>query len=390
MPTPDMSRLGRPLVFITMAAMVLATACDNPAQLPLSPNGGGVAVGAGKTNVGGESGGGGMGASDGGTPVPEVDPVFLGISANGIGQNGMPPTAADDLLAELTVYAAGVRSMSVDLPWDSVDAQSVASLKLRVDTFVDKGLTVVVNLLLVDGASPHQPMGVGTWDAATSVTALEQSLDLLVAELGASMQTIVLGRRVDAYLAANPAEVDALTTLLQAGIDHLSTTSSLRAVGLGFAGETPTPTYSALLALGDIAVISYLPGLGLAEFPVDTSAANDLDIMMALAAGRPIYLLPVGYPSDPAVSSSADLQVGQLDAFFAALDPRRASFPLVVVHQLHDLDQASCDALLAAQGIMSGDPFGSYLCSTGLRGADDAPKLSWPRFLQGSAHFARP
>ena len=85
--------------------------------------------------------------------------------------------------------------------------------------------------------------------------------------------------------------------------------------------------------------------------------------------------------------STAELQRSQFDSFFAALDPRRATFPLVVINQLHDVDPARCDMLVEAQGMTTGDPYGTYLCSTGLRDADDIEKAAWPRFLAAAAHY---
>jgi hypothetical protein len=90
------------------------------------------------------------------------------------------------------------------------------------------------------------------------------------------------------------------------------------------------------------------------------------------------------------LGSSEGMQRSRLDSFFAALEPRRAAFPVIIVHQLHDLDEAGCDALVSAHGLPPNDVFGNYMCHAGLRAADGTPKEAWPRFMQASAHYAHP
>jgi hypothetical protein len=103
-----------------------------------------------------------------------------------------------------------------------------------------------------------------------------------------------------------------------------------------------------------------------------------------------MILHEVGYPSSVAVGSSLDLQRQLLAAFFGALESRRGGFSRIIVHQLHDFDAGTCDALLADRGLASDDPFGAYMCSTGLRDSLGEGKTVWPVFLQAAATLATP
>ena len=112
-----------------------------------------------------------------------------------------------------------------------------------------------------------------------------------------------------------------------------------------------------------------------------------LDAIDGVEPGRPVALIEVGYPSSPLLGGSEDAQAVFYGSLFAALDSRRASFPVVVASRLHDLDEAAC----AAEGAELGeeDPLVlAYRCSTGVRSSADAPKLAWTSVLAGAAKLA--
>jgi hypothetical protein len=109
-----------------------------------------------------------------------------------------------------------------------------------------------------------------------------------------------------------------------------------------------------------------------------------------LAEGRAVVLHSVGYTSEASLGGSLDAQREMLDAFFAALLPRRASFRYVNVTMLHDLPPAECDAFAAEQGLASGDPLAAYSCAGGLRDGFDEPKAAWDALLEASAKLASP
>ena len=384
-----MRRLGL-LLAATLWWQPLLTGCSDDTPNGVFGDGGALGVG-GSVSDGGHGHGGGAGGGSGGVgPDPATEPVLVGVTVSATGTDGNPPSAADQLLAELTAFAAGVRVMSVDVRWNDIDPTSVSALQDKVAGYLGRGLQVVVNVLVVDGVASHQPTGLGGWDDSASVDALQQSLDLVVDQLDGQLHAVVLGRRVDSYIDAHPSEGAGLGNLLASGVDQLAASGVLRGVGLSYAGVQSSSAHRALLRHGDVVALAYLPGLSQTTIPTDTSAANDLDAMIGLAGGRPIHLQQVGYASSPALGSSASLQQAQLDSFVSALDSRRHAFPLVVVHQLHDIDQLSCEALLDDLGLLADDPFGAYMCSTGLRDSDDGAKEAWTRFLQATAHYAHP
>lgn len=318
-----------------------------------------------------------------------VEPVRVGVIANTASST---PAPGDLALAELTAFASGVRAVSVELRWRDIHAAAIDALAARVDDYVERDLAVVLDLSIVDGHADLRPDAViaEAWNAAATKSALSASIAAVLAATDGDLAAVVLGRRVDAYLAEHPADQQALTELISEGLEQLAAAGVPQGVGLTHLGDNADVAYRGLAALGSITTLAYLPGLGLEQVPVDVSHAKALDQMIDLADGRPIVLQAAGYPSAVEIGSSEDEQAQQLDGMFAALEPRRSAFPVVVVKQLHDLDEDACTALVAAQGLDPGDPLGTHLCSTGLRGVDGAAKPAYTRFLQAAAHFATP
>lgn len=374
---------------VLVACATVWIGCDGNPEVTTPPTGSTSGIGGGNPNgganaMGGAGGGDGLGGGAGG-----AEPVRVGVIANTASSSPMP---AEQALAELTAFAAGVRVVSVELPWHDIHAGAVDALAGRVDDYVERDLAVVLDLLIVDGQADLRPDAVGAeaWNAQATKSALSAAIASVLAATEGDLMAVVLGRRLDAYVSEHPGDQQPLSELVSDGLSQLEAAGVAAGVGLTYRGADLDDSYRGLATLGDTTALAYLPGLGLDQVSMDVSHAKALDQMIELADGRPIHLHAAGYPSAVEIGSSEDIQAQQLDGMFAALESRRSAFPIVVVRQLHDLDVDACDAVTAAQGLDPGDPLGIHLCSTGLRGADGEPKPAFARFLQAAAHFATP
>ena len=348
-----------------------------------------VSVGSGTFDAG--MGGNGEGAGDAGTVVGAGggEPVYLGLTANALQNGDGPPSAADELLAQLTAQAAGVRLVLIDVAWDTFDADS---LGVRIGGYADQELRVAVNLLVVDGHADRRPDDIAEldWDDAEVVAAIQTTIDSVFVAAGESLDALVIARRADAYLDDDASEAAGFASFASAAVGYAQSMGSADldvGVGVTFMEE---PAYQALVQLGSIAAFAYFPGLGQASVPSSIAAAKDLDTMVEQAGDRAIMIQQFGFASAPALGSSVELQQQVFADFFAALAPRRLSFPFVNVHQLHDLSALACDNFAAAQGLEASSVEAQYHCVAGVRDHSGTPKAAWYPFLQAAATFATP
>lgn len=337
--------------------------------------------------IGGEGGGtGGQAAVVG---VGGGEPVFLGMNANALQTGDEPPTGADRLVAQLTAQAAGIRVVFIDAPWDSVDPDALAGL---ISDYANQELRVVVNLLVVDGHADRRPDGIAAldWDDSDAVAAIQSTIDAILTAGRDRLDALVIARRSDAYLEEHSDEAAAFASFAAGAVGYAQSMGPADVdVGVGVTYQQE-PTQEVLIQLGSIAAFSYFPGLSEAMLPGGLAVAKDLDFMLNQAEDRPVVLQQVGFSSEMELGGSEQLQQQTFDDFFAALAPRRASFPMVNVHQLHDLSPAACEGLAFAQGIEASAPEARYLCAAGLRDAAGEAKPAWYPFLDAAATFGSP
>ncbi|MEM9876251.1 MAG: hypothetical protein AAF928_15245 [Myxococcota bacterium] len=387
------------LVFLGLAFLGLAaTGCSDETASPPGPATLPAAGGAGpEPGAGGNGGAAAASVGPGGGGL-QVTPVRLGVRANPASMSASSGAPGDDaeMQASLLALAAGVRSAVVEVPLDEVDAMDleaeVAALGLR-------DVRAVVQLTVVDRLRSRNPVPAADWDDPVVVAAFDAARDEVIAagvgggddDADSGVRAAVLGRDVGVYLEAHPDETMALTALLRGGITRLRDAGIPAGIGLAYR-EPRSPEFDALAAEGDVLALSYFPALVRPpDAPTTSTPGQDLDAIVALAAMRPVLLTDVGVSSAPeAEGSNETIQRQRLAGFLAALEPRRPSFPTVVIHELHDRDGPTCDALAASRGEASDERWAAITCATGLRGADGMPKEAWGWFTVAAAQLSSP
>ncbi|MCC6521743.1 MAG: hypothetical protein IT373_03700 [Polyangiaceae bacterium] len=371
-----------------LVALAAAGACERRPEIVEHGGGGGTSSAAGG-HAGAATGGGGAAGSvsfGGGGHAPA--PVYLGVTPTPAHVGSGAATAAERLEAALTVRAIGTRAVVLPVPWHDLD---VAALGGAIDAAHGAGLRVVVELMLVDRWANALPAALAAshWDTPEVESALVAAIDAITAR---APEVLLFGRELNRYLDAHPDEVTALHSLLGAACTRAAaaTPPPLTGVGLGYAGESPASPSYALEALGSAVGFSFLPALGEPALVPVTAPAQALDVMLALAGGRPVVLERVGMGTSAALGGSEAQQAQFFDALFAALGPRRARLPYVNLHELADPPADACAAYLATQGEPVTSPLGEYLCSDGLESASGTPRAAWSEVVAAVAAFATP
>lgn len=387
-----------------LAVTILAAACGEPIELPSADatsvasglGGGSPSTGAGGFGgAGGQGGGGGISGEGGSLP-----PVWVGLVANPLHQ--APESHADEVAAAASTFAIGATVFATKHTWKDaaqggfeLDAQLAAAGCPSAPVCRPAAITLAVVDGLLDGR-PDDLQG-EPWSSPASMDALDETIDSAMETLGPALKFLAVGARVDRWLEEHEDDADDLEELLDHAVtralEHPNARKDLL-VGVGLsrtgalASEGPATD---LRALGNATMASLFPGLadvdGGALVPSPGSIALDLDAIDDVDPGRPVALVEVGYPSAEAVGADDDAQGLFVDALFGALASRRASFPLVVVSRLHDLDTGACTTEGASLGEEE-DLVLAYRCSTGARDDRGAPKPAWASFVVGAAQLA--
>lgn len=345
------------------------------------------------TSVGGSAttGGGGHGGE-----LPHEAEAWVGLEANPVHLGSGDVTPADVLLAELTTYAAGVRAVSLDVHWSELETEvGLDALAKRVADLRARGLEVVLVADVVDRRVDNRPARFDgkAWDDPEMLAAIDLTLDAVFARVGNDVTALVLGRDANVYQATFPDAAAPLLQFLTSAVTHATIArpaAPVVAVGLAFA---PTPLEKLALAtasLGTASAFRYAPGLGSPAVAKATSAAKDLDAMLAIAGTRPLLMTGVRFTSAATLGATAVSQAQLFEGFFAALEPRVSSVRFVNVTRLHDWTPLECARFAEVQKLTVDDPEVLFECASGLRDGADGAKLSWQAFLKASAAYAPP
>lgn len=386
-------RFFGPVALLTIGALAGACAEPHEAVRPSGTVTSGVGGFDAQSSGGGGHAAGGGGA--GGTSEPPV-PTRLGLEANPMDDGDGEVSPVERLQAELTAYAAGVRSVTMRVDWTAIEEDGgLDTLEGRVADARSRGLEVIVVLVVVDrrqDARPERLRGTAWTDAKTTEALLAAS-NAIVGRVGEEIGALVFGLGVDVYASAQPDEAAGLVETLDVVTSMLAKgrpTAPIAAVGLSFTGAPMGGVALELSSLGGASAFSYAANLGDESIPNASVPAKDLDGMVATAAGRPIFLVEVSATSAAALGAAPPMQAQRLDAFFAALGPRSNAFRTVNVARLHDLTVVGCAQFAARQGLPVDAPEITFACEAGLRDASGAAKLSWLSFIEASATYALP
>ena len=358
--------------------------------------------------------GGGSDASlDGGgdafvLPEASTIPVRVGIVAVP-GAADAAPGLAEETLAHLDVIAAGSRSSTIVRRWDDLFSSGTQPVTPAwqylggiAKIYADAGRSLLLSLAVVDRADEARPAGVaGAWDSSASGLAGHALVDRTFATFGDELAYLAVGYEADRYLSlASPSERSAFVAFVTDVFDyaraHPSVPKSLK-LGVTLSADAVLaggPEISALLAVSDVAIVSYHAVDESFQARPASASPGDLDALWDAVGGEAgkseIVLQEVAYPSASAAGSSVEQQRTFFDGLLLALLSRRERFPFVVVRGSNEQTEAACEADAAARGA-AGDPAAiAAFCSFGLRTASGDTKPAWAAVVDGLATFSTP
>lgn len=377
------------LSIISSLALGLFAACsddasDTPTSEPLPD---------GDLPKPGDGGDAGTDANASDAPLDDADaavlPLYLGVTPNA----GLT-TEDGEVGATVTTLAAGSRVVVVRKTLAELSPEGLDDLKKRALLYGAEGAFVVLQIMLVDGPadlrSPEQKAL--PWDDASYEQAVDKAIDGAIGALGSTLRYVLVGRDVDRFFPAHPAESAAFQGLLT----HVVGTAEAQAgdaIAVAVA-TTPAGVFAPPDELGNVLdeadVIATSLRWGMPGQTPFASATAVLDQLVAAAGSRPILIEGVSAASAPEAGSTPDAQTAFLDGFFQALAARRQAFVVVNIDELNDESVDVCNALAVAQGASAGGALAAYHCSIGLMDQDAVEKPGFATVRSALAAFASP
>ncbi len=279
---------------------------------------------------------------------------------------------------------AGATATSLTLFWD--DAMQGQAYAPEVDWpsiansyYPGKGLSLVLSLPVIDTVTDRRPeyLRALPFDDSRVITAFTAYATEVLSRLpDTTLAAIAIGNEVDGTLTTEQ-DWRAFARFFQAA---KAAVQALRpGTPIGFTTQWSGFNARALAAnaAADAIFINYYPLDSRFHVLPPEDIATQLDAMVQIAKGKPVFLTETGYPSG-GCGSSAALQAQYFQALFKALKPRSADIPLVMLNWLHDIPADSLKGYAQYYGA-STPCFLSYLATLGLRTHDgqDKPAFTW-------------
>ncbi len=294
------------------------------------------------------------------------------------------PAAGEELGDSFAVAkSAGATATSVSVFWDEIEPTAGAyapkdNWPLAVNAlFPWTGFDFTLTFSAVDTVTDRRPPDLQglAWDDTAVITRFAAHVDTMLMRLKSlPFIAVAVGNEVDVLIGTD-AGAAAYTAFFVAARTHIHTMRPDLPVGtkLTFGGLMSNPArWTPLIAASDVVMVTYYPLS--ADFSIRSpdEAEADIDALVDLAAGKPLWLMETGYPSEGCNAS----ENGQRDfamALTKAVDRHKGSIALMSWTFLTDLPQEKVDELTTYYGV-PGDCFARYLRSLGLRRIDGSAK----------------
>jgi hypothetical protein len=392
-------------------AIVACTHVEDAAPPPGFTAGGAGGAGMGEGGAGNGAGEGGDGQA--GSPVSSSGApatVELGLWPTFASDGEGDGTDGEAVLAAVSALSAGSSTLPLYVTWSDLSTASgglipsaLTSLDALTEPYRERGKKAALCLGIVDRALPAWPF-TDALDSDAATSAVERTIDELLARYGDVLSHLCFGYEVDRYLAgATVDESVRFSQLLERAVAHVRA-AKLPGLAVGIAVTLEAVASSALvldlvpLKLGHEVVATYDPlredgSLKRPETAGDELAAA-LDQLPEVEGGRlPLALFEAGYPADTSIDSSEQAQRLFFEALFSTLDARTEELSFIGLFGLGDRSTATCDAEARSYGDAAHRAARSLArCSIGLRAAaatpaGQRPRLAWPLAVSALSRY---
>ncbi|MBL1438096.1 MAG: glycosyl hydrolase 53 family protein [Rhodobacteraceae bacterium] len=283
---------------------------------------------------------------------------------------------------------AGATITSLTLFWDEAMQGNTYAPELDWPSIANsyypsKNMGLVLSLAVIDTVADRRPEALRAlpFDDPRVISAfIAYATEVLSRLEDTNLVTISIGNEVDGVLTTAQSwdEFSNFFKAAKAAVQAIRPGAPIGFTTQWHAFQGPHRT-SALEAntTADAIFINYYPlDSGFHVLPPE-GIATQLDGMIAMAAGKPVFLTETGYPSGGCGASEA-LQTQYFQELFSALETRKAEIPLTMLVWLHDRPAEELAFYNEYYGV-SNPCFSSYLGTLGLRShtGQNKPAFTW-------------
>ncbi len=291
--------------------------------------------------------------------------------------------------------SAGVQFIEIPQQWDEVETEpekyNSPFLKMANVVYPRFNTSIVLSINPIDTSVLRIP----TWllgkrfDDETVISEFCQFVDFVFAGLpNATVIAVSIGNEVDQWLADDPEKWTQYVTFMTAVRDHIRLTRPNLPVGV-------KTTWSSTLSIyrreiqdinrnTDALMITYYPLNQDFTVRLPNVVPSDLEQVIRLADGKPVYLLETGYPSGSKNQSSEEKQAEFIDTVFSTWDQHADTIKLVNFVWLHDLSPMEVAAMTQYYSVKN-PAFASFIGTLGLKTYDGKAKAAFSHVKERAA-----
>jgi hypothetical protein len=320
-------------------------------------------------------------------------PSFNGLLAMSMHNGGVDDTDAKYIEDYDLAQTIGVNAAQVLIPWNLFEPTAgvyqpgfFTSAGWGLDALSARGLKILFTFPVFDITSktvPDDLLGLPL-NHPTMTSRYRNAIDQILPYLNSDVIYFSVGNEVDFYLAANPAEWAPYKALVDDAINHIHSVRPDMKVGVTTTFQNSIVEAANIATLNtntDIHIMTYYltDSALMVRGPPDTILA-DLDTMVAQAAGKPLVLQEIGYPSSTINGGSEAGQAEFVEHVFARWQSIGAEkLPFLSFFKRKDWNTDFCTTVTGGQ--TSGGLFWEFMCSLGFTNNDLSPKPAWTTLI---------
>jgi hypothetical protein len=257
----------------------------------------------------------------------------------------------------------------------------------------EQKFTVLLTLMVIDGASRRTPSDLleTPFDSEQMKQRFRALIDSLMPLMDRRIKYIAIGSEVDKYLSMHPEEWSQYETFCQEAADyiHLRIPEAKVGVCVTHSGATgPDSTkISALNKRSDVWVTTYYPIDGTFRPSGPTAVFTALPSMVEAAAGLPVVVQEIGYPSAEIIGGSEKDQAEFVANTFDAWEMEKEKIPFLNFWVLFDPPPAEVERLAEEAEPQQASRFKAFLGSLGLRNSNGTAKAVWTALMEKAKQF---